>query len=79
MSVDEKKELTKQIVDIADKISAKDTENKEWISKMVTKGVSALALLAVIGGGILGLSVKSRNIPENSDENDDAADKKEKK
>lgn len=63
-SVDERKYITEQMIATADKIAAKDTENKEFLEKIIKCGsYVALGVLA-IGATILGVNVRGKDIPK---------------
>ncbi|HHF7008981.1 TPA: hypothetical protein ACPQXA_001020 [Streptococcus mutans] len=63
-SVDERKYITEQMIATADKIAAKDTENKEFLEKIIKCGsYVALGALA-IGATILGVNVRGKDIPK---------------
>ena len=63
-SVDERKYITEQMIATADKIAAKDTENKEFLEKIIKYGsYVALGALA-IGATILGVNVRGKDIPK---------------
>lgn len=64
ISKEEREKITKQMIEIADKISVKDTENKAFIDKMVMcSTVFAIGALA-LGAAILGVNVKGKDIPK---------------
>ena len=68
--------LNDKMIEIADKVAAKDTENKKWLSGIFTKGVTILGGALVLGAAILGVSVKGHDIPTlDDDQNDENADK----
>lgn len=63
-SIDERKYITEQMIVIADKIAAKDTENKEFLEKIIKYGgYVALGALA-IGVTMLGVNVRGKDIPK---------------
>ena len=63
-SIDERKYVTEQMIVIADKIAAKDTENKEFLEKIIKYGgYVALGALA-IGVTMLGVNVRGKDIPK---------------
>ena len=49
---------------IADKISDKDTENKEFLANVVKTGASLVGGALVLGAVILGVNVKGVNLPK---------------
>ncbi|EMC60287.1 hypothetical protein K2F51_09455 [Streptococcus mutans OMZ175] len=63
-SVDERKYITEKMIEVADKIAIKDTENKEFLEKIIKYGgYVALGALA-IGVTILGVNVRGKDIPK---------------
>lgn len=63
-SVDERKYITEKMIEVADKIATKDTENKEFLEKIIKYGgYVALGALA-IGVTILGVNVRGKDIPK---------------
>ncbi|VTT23404.1 hypothetical protein [Streptococcus gordonii] len=63
-SVDERKYITEKMIEVAHKIATKDTENKEFLEKIIKYGgYVALGALA-IGVTILGVNVRGKNIPK---------------
>ena len=64
ISKEEREKITKQMIEIADKISVKDTENKAFIDKVV-KYSTGLAIGALfLGVAILGVKIKGKGIPK---------------
>lgn len=63
LTFEEKKYITEQMVSIADKISAKDTENKKFINNKI--GYVSMAFMAVVGVGILILGGGNISIDDN--------------
>lgn len=64
ISKEDREKITKQMVEIADKISAKDTENKAFMDKMMTYGTGFAVGVVVLGAAILGVNVKGKDIPK---------------
>ncbi len=65
ISKEEREKITKQMIEIADKISVKDTENKAFIDKMVKYNSTGFAIGAlVLGAAILGVNIKGKDIPK---------------
>ncbi|QWV86967.1 hypothetical protein KQ224_02285 [Streptococcus parasuis] len=52
-----------QMITIADRISAKDTENKEFLNGIIKYGVPIIGGALVLGAAILGVNVKGTKIP----------------
>lgn len=63
-SIDERKYITEKMIEIADKISAKDTENKEFLERVIRYGSYFAAGALVLGAAILGVNVKGKDIPK---------------
>ena len=64
ISKEEREKITKQMIEIADKISVKDTENKAFIDKMVKYSTGFAIGLVVLGAAILGVNIKGKDIPK---------------
>lgn len=73
---EERQQITKNMIDVADRISYKDTENKKWLEKILRYGASIAGVTLLIGAAILGVSGKGNQIPSSDDEdiNDDNED-----
>ena len=71
---EERKYWAEKMVEVANCISTKDTEHKKFLLDVV-RGVSfAVGGLAILGAAILGVSIKSRGIPELKDDYIDEID-----
>lgn len=55
--------LNEQMIEIADKVAAKDTENKKWLSGIHKAGTAIIGIALIAGAAILGVSIKGHNIP----------------
>ncbi len=64
-------QLNDKMIEIADKVAAKDTENKKWLTGIFTKGVTILGGALLLGAAILSVSVKGHDIPTLDDDTDD--------
>ena len=64
ISKEEREKITKQMIEIADKISVKDTENKAFIDKMVKYSTGFAIGALVLGAAILGVNIKGKDIPK---------------
>ena len=64
ISKEEREKITKQMIEIADKISVKDTENKAFIDKMVKYSTGFAIGALVLGATILGVNIKGKDIPK---------------
>ncbi|EJV86824.1 hypothetical protein ACWFN4_19045 [Bacillus mycoides] len=63
ISPEERSVITDRMVTIADKISLKDTENKEFLSNVIKYGSSIVGGGLFLGAIILGVNVKGTKIP----------------
>ena len=59
----ERKNITETMIDIADKIAAKDTENKQFLTGLFKYGSMLIGGVVVIGAAILGVQVKGTQLP----------------
>ena len=64
ISKEDREKITKQMIEIADKISVKDTENKAFIDKMVKYSTGFAIGALVLGATILGVNIKGKDIPK---------------
>ncbi len=63
ITAEERAYITRKMIEIADKMAAKDSENKKFLAWTI-KAKGALILCAVIfGSAILGINIKGRFIP----------------
>ena len=60
----ERSRITEQMLEVADRISAKDTENKQFIDNLVKYGTQLTAGALLLGAVILGVNVKGINLPK---------------
>lgn len=67
----ERERITKNMIDIADRIAAKDTEEKKFLEKIYKYGVSVIGGTLILGAVILGVNVKGKQIPRLEDEDED--------
>ncbi len=63
MSAEERSQITEQMIIIADRISAKDTENKKFLNEIIKYGVPIIGGALVLGASILGVNIKGTKIP----------------
>lgn len=75
LTFEEKRTITRDMIDIADRISEKDTENKDLL-KNILKGVAIT--LGIVGIGLFGLaaafSSESIDVPRGSSKDDNVDD-----
>ncbi len=64
ISKEEREKITEQMIEIADKIAVKDTENKAFIDKMVKYSTGFALGVVVLGAAVLGVNVKGKDIPK---------------
>ncbi len=65
---EERQQITRSMIEVADRISQKDTEQKKWLEKIFKYGSSIIGGALVLGAVILGVSVKGGKIPNLDDE-----------
>lgn len=63
ITAEERMQITEQMITVADRISAKDTENKEFLNGIIKYGVPIIGGALVLGATILGVNVKGTKIP----------------
>jgi len=56
-------QITEQMITVADCISAKDTENKDFLNGIIKYGVPIIGGALVLGAAILGVNIKGTKIP----------------
>lgn len=61
---EERESISEKMIYVAIKMDAKDTENKTFISWLQKNKNYVLGAVAVIGGVILGVNIKGKNIPK---------------
>ncbi|MDN5313975.1 MAG: hypothetical protein PWP10_2721 [Clostridiales bacterium] len=60
---EERIQITEQMISIADRISAKDTENKDFLKGLIKIGIPVIGGAILLGAAILGVNVKGVKIP----------------
>lgn len=63
LSSEERNDITEKMILVTNKMSEKDTENKEWLAGVMKYGVSVISLTLIVGATILGVNIKGKNIP----------------
>lgn len=63
ITAEERVQITEQMITIADRISAKDTENKDFLTGIIKYGVSIIGGSLLLGAAILGVNIKGTKIP----------------
>jgi hypothetical protein len=63
ITAEERAHITEQMIIVADRISAKDSENKDFLSGIIKYGVPIIGGALVLGAAILGVNVKGTKIP----------------
>lgn len=60
---EEREKITREMIEVADKIAAKDTENKKFLKDLFNKGTYVIMGVILLGGAILGVHIKGHEIP----------------
>lgn len=60
LSEKERQELTRLMIEVADKMSAKDAENKEFIKDIVNKFAVVSVIVVAFGAAVLGVGVRKK-------------------
>jgi DNA polymerase III gamma/tau subunit len=63
ITAEERAQITEQMITVADRISAKDTENKDFLNGIIKYGVPIIGGALVLGAAILGVNIKGTKIP----------------
>lgn len=63
ITAEERLQITEQMITVADRISAKDTENKDFLNGIIKYGVPIIGGTLVLGAAILGVNVKGTKLP----------------
>lgn len=63
ITAEKRVQITEQMIAVADRISAKDTENKDFLNGVIKYGVPIIGGALVLGASILGVNVKGTRIP----------------
>jgi hypothetical protein len=63
ITAEERARITEQMIVVADRISAKDTENKDFLNGIIMYGVPIVGGALILGAVILGVNVKGIKIP----------------
>jgi len=63
LSCEEREYITEKMVEVADKIAQKDTENKAFLMGILKLGASVIGGVALLGAAILGVNVKGVKLP----------------
>lgn len=63
ITAEERLQITEQMIIVADRISAKDTENKDFLNGIIKYGVPIIGGALVLGAAILGVNVKGNKLP----------------
>ncbi|MGF7146373.1 hypothetical protein HNQ56_004841 [Anaerotaenia torta] len=62
ITAEERVQITEQMITVADRILAKDTENRDFLSGIIKYGVPIIGNALVLGAAILGMNVKNTKI-----------------
>jgi hypothetical protein len=60
---EERVQITEQMITVADRISAKDTENKDFLNGIIKYGIPIIGGALLLGAAILGVNIKGIKIP----------------
>ena len=60
---EERDSITERMIEVADKIAAKDTENKGFLNGIIKYGAPIIGGAILLGAAILGVNVKGTKIP----------------
>ena len=63
LTPEQRKSITESMVEVADKIAAKDTEYKSFLINIIKHGSSVVGGVLVLGAVILGVNVKGGKLP----------------
>ncbi len=63
ISAEDRNQITEQMIIVADRISVKDTENKEFLRGIIKNGLNLIAGALELGAAILGVILKNVKIP----------------
>jgi predicted unusual protein kinase regulating ubiquinone biosynthesis (AarF/ABC1/UbiB family) len=63
ITAEERIQITQQMITVADRISTKDTENKDFLNGIIKCEVSIIGCALFLGAAILGVNVKGTKIP----------------
>lgn len=74
LTFEEKQIVTDKMILVADKIAAKDSENKKWLNALLKIGAGVGLFALGLGAAILGVNIKGRDIPQLDDHKDDDSD-----
>lgn len=64
LSAEDEKYYAEKMIEIADKVAEKDSEHKKFLEKIITLAGGAVTAAIVIGGAILGVNIKGKDIPK---------------
>ena len=64
LSFDERQQITSSMIEVADKLAEKDTENKHFLSTIAKYAVGTVLSLALIMAMTLGVKSKSVDLPK---------------
>lgn len=70
----ERKSITQDMIEVADKIAELDEKNKKFLKKIFTTTASIIGGALIVGAAILGVKVKGNQIPTIDSDDDDMDD-----
>ena len=62
LSAEDRAYITEKMILVADKLAAKDTENKQFLAGLFKYGTCFMGLVLVVGGTILGVNIKGTKL-----------------
>lgn len=78
LTFEEKQQITDKMILVADKIAAKDTENKKWLDGVMKFKGAVVVFALALGAAILGVNIKGHQIPQLDDDDKGNEDKSQK-
>ena len=63
ISPEERENITNKMIEIADKMAEKDTENKQFLSWIVRNKEYIIAGAVVLGAALLGVNINAKGLP----------------
>lgn len=64
LTPDERNNIIEKMIEVADRMSAEDAENKQFLQKILKQGANLTLAVVFLGTAILGLDVKGLDLPK---------------
>lgn len=64
LSAEDERFYAEKMIEIADKVAEKDSEHKKFLEKLATIGGGVALVALSIGGAILGVNIKGKDLPK---------------